>query len=234
MAALVANGTLDAQVAGTLWAAADEQLSFLTVAVPREAGKTTVASAILGLRRPDVPLHPVLAEPGELEGLRRERRGGYVVVGEFSPWRMPSYIWGDAVRDVFATLGHGYSLQTSLHAPGVEPAIRVISAENRVPDEQASHLKLVVYIEVTRGTNGQPRRRVAEVFELDRVADGKPVGRTLHRWQPADDRFETVSAPEQFGRDRNVLQRRREAIAELVEARRTSVEDVAALVERFA
>ena len=234
IADLVANGTMDAEVAGTLWAAADEQLSFLTVAVPRGAGKTTVASAILGLRRPDVPLHPVLAEPDELQDLRRQRLGGYVVVGELSPWAMPSYIWGQAVRDVFETLPHGYSLQTSLHAPGVEPAIRVVTAENRVSDEAASHLKLVVYIEVMRTRDGQTERRVSEVYEVDRVRNGAPEGRTLFRWHAGDDRFERESEPAQFGLDQTRLQRRRDAIEDLVRTGRTSTKDVADLVREFA
>ena len=234
IAGLVANGTLDAEVAGTLWAAVDEQLSFLTVAMPRGAGKTTVASAVLGLRKPDVPLHPVLAQPEELRQLREAKAGGYIVVGELSPWAMPSYIWDAPVRDVFDTLAHGYSLQTSLHATGVEPAMRVVTEENRVSDDAASHLKLVVYIEVLRTREGHVVRRVAEVFEIDRVINGAPEGRTLFRWQPDEDRFEKVSEPSQFGQDRSLLQRRREAIAGLVESGRTSVEDVAALVREFA
>ena len=77
----------------------------------------------------------MLAEPSELADLRQEKLGGYIVVGELSPWGMPSYIWGPPVRAVFDTLRHGYSLQTSLHAPGVAPAIRVVTAENGVSDE---------------------------------------------------------------------------------------------------
>lgn len=232
IAALVANGTMDAAIAGTLWAAADEQLSFLTVAVPRGAGKTTVASSILALRRPDAALNFALGEPAELERLRREQRGGYLVIGEFSPWAMPSYIWGESVRQVFETLRHGYSLQSSLHAPGVEPAVRVITREIGVSDEDASRLKLVVYIEVVR-TAGQARRRVSEVFEVDRVVNGLPAGRTLFRWQRDADQFEAVSEPMHFAQDKTLLQRRRDAIAELVTSGRTSVEDVAGMIAAF-
>lgn len=233
IAALVANGTMDTAIAATLWAAADVQLSFLTVAMPRGAGKTTVASSILALRKPDVPLHFALGEPAELERLRQEKRGGYLVIGEFSPYAMPSYIWGESARQVFATLRHGYSLQTSLHALGVEPAVRVINREIGVSDDDASRLKLVVYIEVVRGTGGETLRRVSEVFEVDRVADGAPVGRTLHRWDRGADRFEQVAEPVQFAQDPSVLQRRRDAIAELVRAGHTSVEDVAAMAASF-
>jgi hypothetical protein len=181
-----------------------------------------------------VPLHPVLAEPDELSELRKAQHGGYIVVGELSPYGMPSYIWGPPVRDVFDTLQHGYSLQTSLHAKGVEPAIRVVTAENRVSDEAASHLKLVVYIEAARGSDGRPFRRVAEVFEVDRVVNGAPQGRTLFRWQAVEDRFVKEAEPAQFGRDRAVLQRRREAIHGLVQSGRTSIRDVVGLVQDFA
>ncbi len=53
IAELVRNGTMSAQIAGTLWAAVDEQRSFLTVAIPRFAGKSTLSNAVLALRRPD-------------------------------------------------------------------------------------------------------------------------------------------------------------------------------------
>jgi hypothetical protein len=229
IADLVVNGTMDAEVAGTLWAAVDENLSFLTVAVPRNAGKTTVASAMLALRKPEVPLHFALGEREEMERLRQQRLGGYVVIGEFSPWRMPSYIWGASVHQVFETLKHGYSLQTSLHAPGVEAAVSVITGEIGVTDEDASRIKLVVYIEVVDGGV----RRVSEVYELDGVAQGKPVGRTLFRWSREGDRFDKVQEPRGFGTDREALADRRLAISALVESGRTSVEDVARMRSSF-
>ena len=229
IADLVANGTMDAKVAGTLWAAMAENLSFLTVAVPRNAGKTTVASAMLALRNPETPLHFLYGEPHEMARLQEQRAGGYVVIGELSPWSMPSYIWGEPVRRVFQTLRHGYSLQTSLHAPGVGPALRVVTQENGVSDEDASHLKLVVYIEVV----APGVRRVAEVFEIDEVARGTPIGRTLFRWSRERDQFEETEEPQSFGRDRSILELRRNAVTRLVDAGRTSVQDVATMQASF-
>jgi hypothetical protein len=233
IAALVQNGTMDAEIAGTLWAAVDERLSFLTVAVPQNAGKTTVASAVLALRPPEVDLHFVLGEAAELQELAEKRAGGYIVVGEFSRAPMPSYIWGSAVRGVFETLRSGYSLQTSLHAPGVEPALKVIASENGVSDEDASALKLIVYIEVFGTRTGDIVRRVTEVYELDRVEGGLPVGRALFRWRREDDSFDKLAEPQNFSTDRDALARRREVIAELAQSGRTSVEDVAAAVAAF-
>ena len=133
------------------------------------------------------------------------------------------------MRRVFETLRYGYSLQTSLHAPGVEPALRVITQENGVSDADAGHLKLVVYVEVVR----PGVRRIAEVFEVDEVAGGRPIGRTLFRWVRESDRFEKLEEPRSFGLDRPVLDRRRVAIAELVATGRTSIQDVADMHASF-
>src|SRR3990170_1382751 len=92
---LIRNGTLSAQVAATLWAAVDERRSFLTVAIPRFAGKSTLSNAVLALRPPDVPLHQVDGSPGEMQRLKREQLGGYLVVAEFSEAPVPHYIWGE-------------------------------------------------------------------------------------------------------------------------------------------
>jgi hypothetical protein len=233
IAELIHNGTMDAEIAGTLWAAVDERLSFLTVAVPQNAGKTTVASAVLALRPPEVELHFVLGKSDELQALARNARGGYIVVGEFSHAPMPSYIWGAAVRDVFSTLRAGYSLQTSLHAPGVEAAVDVITTQNGVPDADAGALNLIVYIEVFRTGDGSVARRVTEVYELDRIENGRALGRTLYRWRRETDTFEKLSEPQNFAQDVEKLEQRRTLIRSLVDANRTSVEDVAEAVQSF-
>jgi type IV secretory pathway ATPase VirB11/archaellum biosynthesis ATPase len=233
IADLVQNGTMNAEIAGTLWAAVDEKLSFLTVAVPQNAGKTTVASAVLALRPPEVDLHFVLGHSEELQTLARDARGGYIVVGEFSHAPMPSYIWGDAVRNVFSTLAAGYSLQTSLHAPGVEAAVDVITTQNRVPDADASALDLIAYIEVFRTGDGGVARRVTEVYELDRIEGGRPIGRTLFRWRRETDTFDKLSEPQNFAHGGEKLAQRRGVIQALVNAGRTSIDDVADAVESF-
>src|ERR1700730_14874634 len=148
IADLVRNGTMNAEIAGVLWAAVDDKISFLTVAVPRNAGKSTTSNAMLALRPPGVPLHEVAGEPDVMERLKREGLGGYLVVGEFSRGGRPGYIWGEPVRRVFNTLDAGYSLQTTLHAPSVEEAIRQVTEGNGVSDEHASAIKLVLYIEM--------------------------------------------------------------------------------------
>src|SRR5688572_26976015 len=98
IAELVQNGTMSADAAALLWAAVDARQSFLTVAVPQRAGKTTTAHAILALRPDDMSAVQVDGHPAVMQRLKQERLGGYVVVAEFSQAPVPGYIWGEPVR----------------------------------------------------------------------------------------------------------------------------------------
>lgn len=234
IAELVRNGTMSADMAGLLWAAVDEAVSFMTVAVPQNAGKSTLANAVLALRAPDVPLHPVGNEPELLERLKRERLGGYLVVGEFNPRMVRNYIWGEPVRRVFDALTAGYSLQTSLHAPGAVEGMREITRGSEVSDERAAAMKLVLYIEMF-GESWAPdvKRRLLDVYEVRGVEGGEPIGQSLFRWHKQEDRFEKVAEPQQFGRDRADVARRSVIIGELAASGRTSATDVAQAVASF-
>ena len=233
IAELVRNGTLSAEIAATLWVAVDEERSFLTVAIPRFAGKSTLSHAVLALRPPDVPLHHVDGAPELMERLRRERLGGYLVVAEFSKAPVPGYIWGEPVRRVFETLPVGYSLHAAMHAPSVDEAIRIVTEENGVSDEQASAFDLALYIERFGDDLDSYWRRLAHVYEIDRVENGRPVGRTLFRWVPDGDRFEAVEAPRGFATDRKDVEARTALLAELAASGQTSASEVAGAVAAY-
>jgi hypothetical protein len=220
-------------MAAVLWAAVDEQVSFLTVAIPRFAGKTTVSNAILALRPPEVLLHWVDGHPDLMDRLKQERRGGYLAVAEFDRAPIPGYIWGPPVRRVFDALSAGYSLQTVLHAGSVEEGIRAITEGNGISDELASTFKLVLYIERFGSGYGSFWRRIVDLYEVHRVEDGRPIGQSLFRWRAADDLFEQLAEPRQFARDRDDLRRRAEIMRELAESGRTSPADMAAAIRDF-
>jgi hypothetical protein len=218
---MVQNGTLSAEMAAVMWAAVDEQASFLTVAVPQFAGKTTLAHAVLDLRPDHVPLHHVAGERETMERLKQERLGGYLIVGEFSRAPVPGYIWGEPVRRVFDALGAGYALQTSLHAPGPAEAIHAIIQGNGVAEEQVSTIKLVAYIERFGSSRANLWRRVTQLYELHGVEGGKVIGQPLFRWNAATDSFEREAMPLRFGRDEQDLAARGEVIARLAQEGRT-------------
>jgi hypothetical protein len=234
IAELVRNGTLNAEMAAVLWAAVDEQQSFLTVAIPRFAGKTTTSNAVLALRPPEVALTPVAGEPQMMQRLAEERRGGYLTVAEFAQAPMPGYIWGEPVRRVFETAqAGGYALQTALHAPGVDAGVQEVTYGNGVSDAHASIFKLVIYIERFGYSLDSFWRRVTDLYEVDRVENGRPVGRSLFRWREAGDSFEQHAEPRQWGHDRDDMAQRSAIISHLVATGRTSAEDVAAAVAEY-
>jgi hypothetical protein len=226
---LVRNGTMDAEVAATLSAIAEEKRSFKVVAVPRFAGKTTVANAMLGFVPRSVPLHYLSGCESEIEDLRQHPDGGYLVVGEFSKGQVPTYIWGSPVRKVFETLRAGFSLSVCLHASSVEEAYAAVCRGNGVADEDAALISYMVYIE-RMGTDANDFwRRVAGVYEIDRVTDGVPHARLLHRWNRESDQFELLDRPQFLSMDGSVLTQRAQRLQRLVDAGRTSQADVETL-----
>ena len=223
---LVRNGTMNAEIAATLASITAEQHSFMVVAVPRFAGKTTVTDAMLHCVPPSVPVHRLSGDEAEMDRLMRDAGGGYLVVGEFSRAPVQRYIWGPPVRKVFETIRAGYSLSTALHAPSVDEAYAAICEANEVPDEDASRLTYMVYIQRMGDDEDSFWRRIAQIHEVDRVVDGRPQSRLLYRWRERDDSFEQVGEPRLLAVDADGLRERARRLTELVSSGLTGVEDV--------
>ena len=167
------------------------------VAIPRNAGKTTLMTAVLEERPDGVPLYMLGTRHGESLGIPGpDAPAGYLTMSEIAPHPVTdSYLWGADVQRIFEAAGaDGHAIATALHADGIDSAFGVI-AENGVPDEQASLIDVVVYIRLF-GPWQEPDRRVVEaIHEVERVRDGEVVARLTHHWNEATDRFETADAP---------------------------------------
>lgn len=197
LADLIANRTLGPDMAALLAAAVEERRSLLVVAIPRNAGKTTLMTAVLEERPDGVPLYMLGTRHGESLGIPEpDAPAGYLSMSEIAPHPVTdSYLWGPDVQRVFgAAHARSHAIATALHADGIDSAFDVI-AQNEVPTEQASLIDVVVYIRLF-GQWQDPERRVVEtIHEVDHARDGEVVARLTHSWDEATDRFETADAP---------------------------------------
>ncbi len=203
LADLTANGTMSKDVAATLRATARGRKSFLVVAIPRLAGKSTVMAAMLAERPKSAPQRTVGDDGLDIDALAAASVGGYLVIPEISEYPVTAgYIWGAPVRRVFRRVGSGVALAAALHAPGADQALEVVCHGNGVPDEQAAQIAIVVYIRSLGRDWRQPTaRRIATVHEVVAVRDGHAEARLLHRWDERSDRFETVAMPRRIAGD---------------------------------
>jgi Flp pilus assembly CpaF family ATPase len=186
---LVANRTMSRDIAETLRGIAGERRSFIVLAVPRLAGKSTVVRAILAERPASTPVM-TLAEDGlDIDELTKKSAGGYLVIPEITQSAaMPGYIWGADVRRIF-NAPKDVSLAATLHANGPEDAFAQICQGCGVSDAEASKVKFAVYLR-SIGRWEEPTRRVVQsLHAIDAVKGGKPTTKLLHGWDEQHDRF---------------------------------------------
>lgn len=177
-------------IAAALRDAARERRSFIVMAVPRLAGKSTVLQAILAERPKASPVR-ILAEDGDdVDNMVRASAGGFFVIPEITKSAaMPGYIWGADVRRIFKAAGDGMSLAATLHADGSDDAFSQICRGCGVPDADAAKITLAVHLR-SLGRWEEPTRRVVQSLDrIDGVKDGKPRTTTLFHWDEQNDRF---------------------------------------------
>ena len=185
----VQNRTMSQEIADLLRDTARAHRSFIVMAVPRLAGKSTTLQAMLAEQRG--PVVTLGYDGDDVTSLVPRAKAGYLVVPEISRGaHSAGYVWGEPVRQAFAGIAAGASLATALHAPDPDEAFAIICRGCGVPDADAARIELVVYLR-SLGEWEQPTRRVVStVHEIHGVTNGKPDARLLFRWDEATDRFE--------------------------------------------
>ena len=177
-------------IAGTLREVARGRRSFIVVAVPRLAGKSTVLRAILAERPAGSPVMTLAGDSGVVEELVKKSSGGYLVIPEITQSAaMPGYIWGADVRQIFRSAKEGVSLAATLHAEGPDDAFAQICGGCGVGDADASKFDFAVSLRSIGRWQEPTRRVVRSVHEIDGVRNGKPRTKLLHQWDEQGDRF---------------------------------------------
>lgn len=188
----VANGTMSQEIADLLRETARAHKSFLVMAVPRLAGKTTTMRSMLAEQSAAVL---TLGYDGEdVDPLVERAKGGYLVVPEIARGKWSAgYVWGEPVRRAFNGITQGTALATALHAPDPDEAFAIICNGCGVPDAHAARLSVVVYLRSLGEWEHPTRRVVSTVHEIRGVKNGKPDAKLLFRWNEQADRFEPGS-----------------------------------------
>jgi len=181
---------MSTDIAATLRDIARRRRSFIVVAVPRLAGKSTVLRAILAERPPSSPVLTIAEDGNDIDELTKKSSGGYLVIPEITKSAaMPGYIWAADVRRIFEAAKDDVSLAATLHAEGPDDAFAQICGGCGVPDEDASKISFAVALR-SLGRWEEPTRRVVQsVHAIDGVREGKPRTRLLHHWDEQHDRF---------------------------------------------
>ncbi len=213
---LIRTGTLDAELAATLWVLVEQRVPVIVAAADSGTGTSTLLEAL----RPFLPgsirtieltgadetfdwlpqatelgwQRPAAAPPAEAQRLDPPVRPDTTVLAipQLSD-HLPSYTWGDAARIAIRAATIGYGLLATIHADTLE---EVFESLGRPPvalsDDELSRLGVVL---VLRRLDDGRRRVVAAHFVRPTARDehghvqrlGPAV---LTTWDPTRDRFE--------------------------------------------
>lgn len=224
---LIKNNTLNAEMAAFMWEAVSVKTSFLTAALYQNAGKSTLSKALLDLRDNNTPLHFVSENLQVTEKLLEvEKDGGYLVVSEFNPVEVPGYIWGEDAKKVFQLSKKGYSLQGCIHSSNAQDAIVKLTKENGITDEDASLIKLVLFIEIFGSTPATAKRRITQIYEVHYVENGLPMGHSIFEWDKTQDSFIKTEEAHLPGINKEKIKNKTQLIKTYVSLNKTNTEDV--------
>lgn len=211
IADLIRTGSLDAELAATIWLLLEGRVPLLVAGEPRGVGRSTLLGALLDFVPPDLRIVEVagadetfgwLPQASELgwPGVARRPTDGppirpdttILLVPELSD-QSPAYTWGDAARIVIRAASIGYGLAATIPGDSLDDVFAALGAEPvRLGEDELSQLGVVLVLrQVSDG-----RRRVAAAHYV------RPVARDLHGhlqrlgpavlaiWDPQRDAFE--------------------------------------------
>ncbi|MEZ4523173.1 MAG: type II secretion system protein E [Thermomicrobiales bacterium] len=169
---LIATGTLGAAEAAILSLAVEMRRSVIVAAAEDKAGKTTLLTALLQFMDPStrpVYIRGIYERFEYLSQLDPVDR--YVLCNEISA-HLPTYLWGRGVRNLFAGLGNGFPLATTMHAGSSQEAIDALqSYPLEVPPQYVTGIDLIVTLRKGMVDGHQVRRVVA----VDRIRERRGV-----------------------------------------------------------
>jgi hypothetical protein len=208
---LIRDGTLDAELAATIWLLVGARVPLVVAAGGRGVGKTTLLGALLEFLPPEVrvvelagadedfawlPQASELGWPGTArapsEGAPIRPEATVLVASELSD-HTPAYTWGEAARIAVRAASIGYGLAATIHGDSLDDVlVQLREPPVRLTDDELSRLGVVLILRRV----GDGRRRVTAAHYV------RPVVRDVHghlqrlgpavlaTWDPRTDAFE--------------------------------------------
>ena len=208
---LIRSGTLDAELAATLWVLIEGRVPLVVAAADGGAGKTTVLGALLDFLPPDVRIRELAGAAETFEWLPQATDLGWqgtpstiattppvrpdttVLLAEELSDHLPVYTWGQEARIAIRAASIGYQVAATIHADTLETVFDQLRRPPvRADDDELSRLGVVV---VLRRLDDD-RRRVSAAHYVrptarDEHGHTQRLGpAVLTTWDPMTDRFE--------------------------------------------
>lgn len=187
--ALIRDGTLDSELASTIWLLLEGRVPLIVAAEAQHVGKTTVLDALLAFLPPSLHVVGLAGESETFDWLPQASELGWpgaptsppdghpirpdttvISVAELSD-HLPIYTWGRAARVAVRATSIGYGLVATIHADSLDDVFEALRrGPVRLSDDELSHLGVVL---VLRRLDDDRRRVVAAHYV-------RPVARDVH------------------------------------------------------
>lgn len=208
---LIRGGTLDSELAATLWLLVEGGVPFLVAGEGQGTGKSTLLGAVLDFVSPGTGLVELAGASETFDWLPQAtelgwpgapmaasapavvRPGASLLVAPELSDHLPAYTWGEAARIAVRAATIGYGLAATIHADSLDAVFEELRRPPvALTDDELSHLGVVL---VLRRPDGRRRRVVAAhyVRPVSRDVNGhvQRLGpAVLATWDPSTDRLE--------------------------------------------
>ena len=186
---LVANHSIADDGAEVLRSIGAGGRSFLVYALPRNAGKSTVADAIVAEAPQSLPRLDFYGTADEAAVLSAAPTRAYLQVGEIGHRGRPGYLADDEVVRLFEVLSAGsYSLASSVHADTVDGVFDVLRRNGVSTSVAAPAVSHVVKVRALGDPFDPATSRVVEqIHAITPGVDGEPSASLLYAWIGAAD-----------------------------------------------
>ncbi len=208
---LIRAGTLDAELAATVWLLVEARVPLLVAAEGQGAGKTTLLRALLDFVAPETRVVELAGASETFEWLPHASELGWpgvarrtaeaalirpdttiLLAPELSD-HLPAYTWGEAARIAVRATSIGYGLVSTIHADSLDEVFEELGrAPVNLTDDELSYLGVVLVLRrVVDGRRRLVAAHYARPVTRDMNGHVQRLGpAVLATWDPATDAFE--------------------------------------------